>query len=183
VFKKIVALTVVVVFLSVFSASAFPLQAQEAPGAIEQTGKAGAQGGSSILPIVLIGVGVLAVAAVLIFVVLKTTYDVTGSWVFSFTGPSTEQFQINFTGTKESGTWAFALVPAMTGTYTVSDKALTMTMPGSSLYHGSGTFTSKDAMGGTWVEGSSTWNWTATRGTLASSHNSTQGILGKQISK
>jgi hypothetical protein len=29
-----------------------------------------------------------------------------------------------------------------------------------------GTFTSKDIMSGTWVQGGITWSWTATRGTL-----------------
>ena len=36
---------------------------------------------SSALPIILIGVGVAAVAAVLFLVVLKTKYDITGEWL------------------------------------------------------------------------------------------------------
>jgi hypothetical protein len=182
--KKIIALTVMVAFFSVISAAAFPLRAQELPGAVEQTGKAGAQGGgSSILPIVLIGVGVLAVAAVLIFVVFKTTYDVTGSWVFVFTGPYSSTYQTDFTGTKESGTWVWTHSTGTQGTYTVSDKTLTMTPKVGDNWSAtiSGTFTGKDTMSGTWIQSGTTWNWTATRGTSTTKIDQAQpqqAILG-----
>ena len=55
--------------------------AEQAPRFIEEEGDGGYQAKKkSILPIILIGVGVVAVAAVLFLVVLKTKYDIIGSW-------------------------------------------------------------------------------------------------------
>jgi hypothetical protein len=181
--RKIIALTVMIAFFIVFSASAFPLRAQETPGAIEKTGKAGTQGGGgSILPIVLIGVGVLAIAAVLIFVVFKTTYDVTGSWVLIFNGYTAMPYQTDFVGTKESGTWSWPHTnPSVNkGTYTVSDKTLTMVVT-SGIYTAqiSGTFTDKDTLSGTWSQDGSTFNWSATRGTAATKIDPSQAQQAK----
>jgi hypothetical protein len=161
--KKTVALTIMIVFVCVFTASAYPLHAQETPGAVERVGKASAQsGGGSILPIVLIGVGVLAVAAVLIFVVFKTTYDITGTWTFIITnGSASEPLIFIFTGTKDSGTWTVSGAPTALGTYTVSDKNVTIAVTTEPSLHIAGTFTGKDSMSGTW--GSSGVTWTATR--------------------
>ena len=124
----------------------------------------------SILPWVLIGVGVLAVTAVVLFVwpgILKTKYDVTGSWVFVITGPYIATYQTDFTGTKKSGNWVWAHSPSTKGTYTVDGKKLTM-VPGAGdgwTATITGTFTSKDAMSGTWIQDGNTWSWIATRGT------------------
>jgi hypothetical protein len=186
--KKSVAVAVASVFFMVIGVAAYPLHAQEQPGAIEQSGKANVQsGGGSILPIVLIGVGVLAIAAVLIFVVFKTTYDITGSWVFVFTGTGGNagdgSDQITFTGTKDSGTWAFVPNSNYNGTYTVTDKTVSMPVTGEPTFHGNGTFTAKDTMTGTWVEGADTWSWTATRGTLPASVLGTLATPGKHSTK
>jgi hypothetical protein len=184
-FKKMIALTVMAAFFSVISVAAFPLQAQELPGAVEKAGPTTVQsGGGSILPIVLIGVGVLAVAAVLIFVVFKTSYDIVGTWTFVFTGSTTLTLSFTFTGTKESGTWVIntpvsnANTPAGTSasgpasrlavatptyTYTVVGKNVTMAITGVPQIAISGQFTAANTMTGTWIESSKSWSWTATR--------------------
>ena len=57
--------------------------AEQTSNFIEQEGSLGYHAkGKSILPIILIGVGVVAVAAVLFLVVLKTKYDITGEWKY-----------------------------------------------------------------------------------------------------
>jgi hypothetical protein len=182
-FKKIVAFTVIVAFFSLIGASAYPLQAQEQPGAVEKPGTPAATvQKSSILPIVLIGVGVLAVAAVLIFVVFKTSYDITGSWVLVLAGSGDHTFQANFSGTKESGNWIFATHPSSGGTYTVSGSAVTMTYTGTQSVI-NGTFTDKDTMSGTWVDGSYHYTWTGTRGTLTATTTPQQGSTGKPLTE
>ena len=55
--------------------------AEQGPRFIEEEGDSGYLAKKkSILPIILIGVGVVAVAAVLFLVVLKTSYDIVGTW-------------------------------------------------------------------------------------------------------
>jgi hypothetical protein len=163
-FRKLVSMAMVVVFVSVLSAAAFPLHAQEAPGAVEKAGPATVQkSGGSILPIVLIGVGVLAVAAVLIFVVFKTSYDITGTWAFVITnGSDAETLMFIFTGTKTSGTWTIQSAPSTLGTYTVSDKNVSIIVTAESNMPITGAFTDKDTMAGTWPTGTHV-TWTATR--------------------
>jgi hypothetical protein len=86
--QKWIALLVTLTFMWLLQVSTMPMAAANAP---EQIGSAGAEQGpdyveavghkvapakkKSILPIILIGVGVVAVAAVLFLVVLKTKYD------------------------------------------------------------------------------------------------------------
>jgi hypothetical protein len=183
-FGKRVAVIILIVFSSIITGAAYPLHAQETPGAIEKTGQASVQsGGGSILPIVLIGVGVLAVAAVLIFVVFKTSYDITGSWVFVFTGPATYTYQATFTGTKDSGTYLFPATPMISGTYTVSDKAVTMAVTADTAIVFTGSFTSKDAMSGNWTQDAFHYTWTATRGTLTTSPRQAPAISGSLVGK
>ncbi|MBN2399329.1 MAG: hypothetical protein JXI33_03210 [Candidatus Aminicenantes bacterium] len=185
--QKWIALLVVCTFLWLMQVSTMPMAAASTSG---QTGVASAEQGpdyveavshkaapakkKSILPWILIGVGLLTVTAVVLFLVVLKNYDVTGSWVFVLTGPSSETHQTNFTGTKKSGNWVWAHDPSTKGTYTVDGKNLTM-VPG--IGDGwtatiTGTFTSKDAMSGTWIQSGYTWNWTATRGTSPSGINS-----------
>jgi hypothetical protein len=182
--KKTIALVVVFAFLWVFTAASFPLFAQEAPGAVEKAApSAPAVGnGGSILPWVLIGVGVVAVALVLILIVFKTTYDITGAWTINFTGGGAITRTVTFSGTKDSGTWTMAsfniiagnstpadltqraVVSQFTGTYTVDGKNVTMTQNNIANVTISGTFSDKDTMSGTWVLYGVTMQWTATRG-------------------
>jgi hypothetical protein len=160
--KKAIAIFVAVALFSVFSASAFPLHAQEIPGAIEKTGPAAPpRGGSSILPWVLIGVGAVAIALVLILVVFKS-YDITGTWLFVLSdGHETESLSLTFSGAKESGTWTVTGAAITLGTYTVDGKNVTMVISsnGETI---TGSFTDKNSMSGTWgpITGVT---WTATR--------------------
>jgi hypothetical protein len=111
---------------------------------------------------VLIGVGVVAVAAVLILVVFKTTYNIVGTWTFVFTGPYDTTVHYTFVGDKKSGTWS-EVSGGDKGTYTVDGKNATMTVTASPTTVFTGQFTGKDTMTGTWVWETMTWNFTATR--------------------
>jgi hypothetical protein len=174
--KKWIALFVALTFMWLLQVSTMPVAAA---GTTEQVGSASAEQGpdfveaaghkvapapkKSILPIILIGVGVVAVAAVLILVVFKTKYDITGSWTFIFTGPSSVIFTITFTGTKASGNYVTAGNSGLAGTYIVEDKNVTLTVNSFPTIQFSGQFTDKDTMTGTYVEGSAHYTWTATR--------------------
>jgi hypothetical protein len=178
--RKWIALLVAVTFIWLLQASTMPLPAA---GSTEQVGSANAEQGpgyveavghkyvpvpkKSILPYVLIGVGVVAVAAVLFLVVLKTSYDIIGSWDFVFTGSTSETHIITFSGTKTSGTWLFEDATWFTGKFTVDGKKIVMSINGNPAAQISGQFTGKDAMNGTWVDGSKSWSWTATRNEAA----------------
>jgi hypothetical protein len=183
--QKWIALLVTLTFMWLLQVSTMPMAAA---GTTEQAGLVNAEQGPgyveaaghkyvpppkrSILPYILIGVGVVAVAAVLFLVVLKTKYDITGSWTFVFVGPSQVTYVLTFTGTKASGSFKFDIVPAYTGPYTVDGKNVTMSIPGFTGLQFSGQFTAKDTMTGTWIDGSATYNWTATRNATAAVVNS-----------
>ena len=166
--EKWIALFVALTFIWLMQVSTMPIAAA---GTAEQIGSANAEQGpdfiesespkaspaakKSILPYVLIGVGVVAVAAVLFLVVLKTKYDPVGSW----SGPMSS-IKDNwtgyavFSGNKESGTiiyhdYSLTNVP---GTYTVDGKNITfaLNLGGSETVTFIGTFASKDKMSGTW---------------------------------
>jgi hypothetical protein len=119
-------------------------------------------GEKSILPYVLIGVGTCAVGAILLLVVLKTNYDIVGSWRFVFFQPETEIYTLVFSGTKASGNFSFDVSYSAGGTYTVDGKNVTMAIkvPGNQI---TGRFIDKDTMTGTWGTYAGTVNWTATR--------------------
>ena len=185
--KKWIALLAMVTFVWLLQVSARPLAASETseqiaaadtepgPNFVERTGVAGpAAAKKSVLPYVLIGVGVVAVVAVLFLVVLKTDYDITGSWDFVFTvGSTSATLKFTFTGTKDSGSYMTAENPMFTGSYTVDKKNVSMTINNDPTIQFSGQFTEKDKMTGIYIQDSSNLTWTATRGAAASLVNPT----------
>ena len=90
--QKWIAVLVTLAFMWLLQVSTMPLaaastveqissaNAEQGPDFVEAVGyKAAPAAKKSILPIVLIGLGVVAVAAVLFLVVLKTKYDIIGT--------------------------------------------------------------------------------------------------------
>ena len=164
--------------------------AELAPGCIEHEGNSSYTAKKkSILPIVLIGVGVVAVAAVLILVVFKTKYDIRGTWTVnaSWTGISpSAPFTLVFTGSsKDSGT--FLENNHWNGTFTASGKNATWKytdFPAQNMIF-TGTFTGKDSITGTMTEAyaPTTGTFTATRTAAATTGigNSGPGGTGKEI--
>jgi hypothetical protein len=179
--QKWIALLVTCTFIWLLQVSTMPVAAagapeqisaastEQAPDFIEEEDDGGYQAKkSSILPIVLIGVGVAAAAAVLFLVVLKTSYDITGTWTVTDTvinDPTT----IVFSGSKKSGT--LDLTDFLdTGTYTVDGKKVhfEFNTPGHNYnFVFDGQFDSKDKMSGTmkyyWngaVDAEGTWTGT-----------------------
>ena len=98
--------------------------AEQAPSFIEEEGDSSFQPKKkSIIPIILIGVGVAAVVAVLFLVVFKTKYDIVGTWDFNFTSTSpahTWTWSLLFQGDKKSGTFIDEFNDM--GTYKVDNK-------------------------------------------------------------
>ena len=161
--QKWIALAVVVTFMWLLQVSAMPLaaenSAEQGPGYVEAAGRQIAPPAKkSILPVILIGVGVVAVAAVLFLVVFKTTYDITGNWTFIFTGPTNETYVLTFSGSKESGTFVFAAVPMFNGTYAVDGKNVTMTVTLVPTIEFKGQFTNKDTMKRTRLQMVGVWD-------------------------
>jgi hypothetical protein len=197
--QKLIALSVVFAFLCLLQVSTMPLRAEQSPGQSETTMKSAEQGPNfveeegapyaakkkSILPVVLIGLGVVAVAAVLILVVFKTKYNPVGTW----TGPMASQTQnwtgkFVFSGDKKSGTVLYSdpWVTNKSGTYTVDAKNISMTVNNSGqIIAWTGTFTSKDAMSGTWVNNNYTYihgTWQVTRSATAALPPTPQSLAG-----
>lgn len=90
------------------SETGYSVKAEPGPDFVEAAGqKAAPAAKKSILPYILIGVGAVAVAAVLLLVVFKTNHDVTGTWAGTETtyggAPSYSHLFI-FRGDKKSGT-------------------------------------------------------------------------------
>lgn len=140
--QKWVALAVIFTFMGLLQVSAMPLRADQSPGqagtTIEDAEQAPnfieEEGGGviqprkkSILPILIGVVAVGAIAAVLFLVVLKTKYDIVGTWDFNFSSASpahTWVWTLTFSGDKKSGTFVDNF--SDTGTYSVSDKDVTI---------------------------------------------------------
>jgi hypothetical protein len=180
--QKLIALSVAVAFLCLLQASTMPLRAEQSPGQSETTMKSAEQGPNfieeegapyaakkkSIVPIVLIGVGVIAVAAVLVLVVFKTSYNITGTWTihidFTTAGYTDYTSTWVFTGSKESGTFvehdAGSTYP---GTYTVTNKKDVWFKYASYSDTYVGQFTSKNQMSGTFSTSSYNGTWSATK--------------------
>jgi hypothetical protein len=132
--QKWIALFVALTFIWLMQVSTMPVaaagtagqasvaSAEQGPDYVEAVGhKVPPVKKKSILPLVLIGVGVVAVAAVLFLVVLKTNYDITGTWSLTYVFPGNSfTYDTTFTGTKESGT--MNMNSSVSGPYTVDGK-------------------------------------------------------------
>jgi hypothetical protein len=189
--QKRIAILVTLTFVWLLQVSTMPVAAanapeqissassEQGPRVIEEEGDSGYHAKKkSIMPIILIGVGVVAIAAVLFLVVLKTTYDIVGTWDESNTMFS-EGTTIHFNGDKKSGTLDME-VYSDTGTYSVDGKNVhfEFNTPG----HGynfvyDGQFDDKDNMSGTvkYYEGSTV----AEQGTWSANRVSTSAGSGK----
>ena len=141
--KKVLAIIAVVSFSFLTNVAAFPLKAetaapvqqavsvsQDQPGAIEQGSPSGyyaKKKSSPIIPIIIGLVVVGAVVAVLVLVVLKTKYDVRGTWTIThivpWWYPLVESWDITFSGDKKSGTFIDDYYDI--GVYTVDGKSTT----------------------------------------------------------
>jgi len=180
--KKWTALFVAMTFLWLLQISAMPLQGEhspdqsdttietpeKAPDFIEEEGAPNTAKKKSIMPIVLIGLGVVAVAAVVALVVLKTSYDITGTWTinidFTTAGYTDYTSTWVFTGTKESGTFVENdQGTTYNGTYTVTNKKEVWFKYNSYSDTYVGKFDSKDKMSGTFSTATYNGTWTATK--------------------
>jgi hypothetical protein len=180
--QRWIALLVTLTFMWLLQVSTMPVTAAEAatpavaadagqgPDHYEAVGqKAAPAKKGSILPWVLVGVGVVAVTAVVLFLFVLNKYDITGTWNFIFTSAyATQAIVITYTGDKKSGTFTMAGLPQSGGTYAVDGKKVTMLPTYFPEVTFVGEFTSKDAMSGTLTEEGEVMNWTATRGAAAS---------------
>jgi hypothetical protein len=175
--QKWIALLVVCTFMWLMQVSTMPVAAA---GTTEQISSASAGQGpdyyeavgqkaapakkKSMLPWILIGVGVIAVSAALYFFVLKTNYDIRGTWYFTTlwgSNPATN-FSLIFTGDKKTGTYSEG---ALNGPYTVDGKNVTWSHPLFNMVF-TGKFTGKDSLSGTMtsnIPGSYTGTFTAVR--------------------
>lgn len=182
--QKWIAFFAALAFLWLAQVSAMPLaaagateqlsaaSAEQGPNFVEQEGSSGYHAKKkSILPVILIGVGVAAVAAVLILVVFKTKYDITGNWqyYYKWDDKSTTDgpFGLVFTGEKNSGQLIFHddMSADMNGTYTANEKNVTFIINSNHAWNHSGSFESKDKMSGrfTYPSRIGTGTWYATR--------------------
>jgi hypothetical protein len=174
--QKMIAAFVVFTFLSLLQISAMPQPAEQSPGQagtsiaspekapnfIEEEGNTGYQPRKkSMLPIILGVVAVGAVVAVLVLVVLKTKYDITGRWTLTwkYEGESQNSNTITFTGDKKTGTFT---IGTANGTYTVDGKNVTWTYSGGDTVY-TGTFTDKTHMSGTQVSFDFPGTWSAVK--------------------
>ena len=186
--QKWIAWIVALTFMWLLQVSAMPLaaagsteniskvSADQGPDYYEAVGpKAAPAKKKSILPWILIGVGVLTVTAVVLFLFVLNGYDITDIWQGHTHYNELDldyDFLFTFTGKKKSGTVVESEWGG-TGTYTVDGKNVTITIlwDNGNSGHFTGTFTSKDTMSGTFYETlwANTGTWTATRGSAAAS--------------
>lgn len=180
--RKWIAVLVAFTFMGLLQVSAMPVAAantteqissansEQGPNFIEEEGDSGfVAKKKSILPYVLIGVGAAALGAILFLVVLKTSYDIVGSWTEIDTIYTAGATTIVFSGDKSSGTLALVEFDD-TGTYTVDGKTVhfEFSVVGyTSKWVFDGQFDDKDKMSGTLqylnngaVEDTGTWQAT-----------------------
>lgn len=160
--RKPISLILIFAYAVLLQAAAQPLRAERAPAPAENSLSAPEQGPSvveeegggaaparkrSIVPI-LIGVAAAgAIAAFVALVVLKTKYDIVGSWEFAFTSTApahTWTWTLVFKGDKKSGTFTDA---GDTGKYTVSEKDVRLAYDDWDIVL-TGRFDAKDKMSG-----------------------------------
>lgn len=175
--QKWIAWLVIGTFVWLLQVSTMPVAAA---GTTEQVSSVGSEQGpdyyeaigqkaapakkKSILPYVLIGVGVVAVTAVVLFLVLKSSYDITGTWNFTFTyGGANSTYVITFTGDKKSGSFSCSVNPNLSGIYEVDVEKVNLILTVNPSKPFSGQFSDKNTMNGTMIEGANTYTWTATR--------------------
>jgi hypothetical protein len=105
----------------------------------------------SMLPAILIGAGILAATAVVLFlVVIKKDYDIRGTWKIEYLrndGSVWDTTNATFSGTKESGTVVSSA--GATSTYTVVGKTVSWPLGGNWAKH-TATFTGEGTLSGTW---------------------------------
>ena len=178
--QKRIAWFVVLAFMWLLQVSTMPLaaattsehvsaaNAEQTPSFVERVKASGSPAkGKSILPYVLIGAGVIAVAAILVLVVFKTQYDIVGTWtihiIYDDEGNPWDAITV-FSGDKKSGTTRDDY--GDTGTYTVHGNNVTFTLIWSdTIMTFTGEFDGKDEMSGSFDEASKwTGTWTAVRG-------------------
>lgn len=140
--QKWIALLVIFTFMWLLQASATPLgaanardeeqigsaNAEQAPYYVEKAGSAASHAKKSPLLPIMIGVAAAAVvAAILILVVFKTNYDITGEWTMNYSIPgfSLTTYPITFTGDKKAGT---ALMHDLAGIYAINGKKVTISL-------------------------------------------------------
>jgi hypothetical protein len=159
--QKWIAFLVILTFVWLLQVSAMPMAAavateqiasantESAPDFYEAIAQNAAPAKKkSILPLVIIGVGVVAVAAVLFLVVLKTSYDITGEWTMNYQIPEwpLATYPITFTGDKKAGT---ASMNGTNGTYIVDGKNVIINLiQNSNRWEFIGKFTTKDCLEG-----------------------------------
>jgi hypothetical protein len=184
--QKWIALLVVCTFIWLLQVSTMPVAAANGP---ERISSASAEQGpdyyesvsqkavvakkKSILPFILIGLGLITVTAVVLVVLLISKYDITGSWQMTYTwaGETPGTVTLTFTGDKKSGT--FISSSGGSGNYSVDSKNVTWTYSAYGARY-TGTFTDKKNISGTMVSGSGTMTgtWFAIKNSSAASYNS-----------
>ena len=195
--QKWIALFVALTFMWLLQVSTMPVTAADSreqvrsassepgPDSYEVAGyKAGPAEKKSILPIILIGVGVIAVAAVLFLVVLKTNYDITGTWTItaSWSDGSGGSVVNEFVGDKKSGDVHLVLngSSAKWGEYTVDGKTVTFSILWATY---TGEFTDKTHMSGTMTSGSDTGTWTALKTSDTTIATPAAGVMNRQTAE
>ena len=199
--QKWIAVLVTLTFMWLLQASTMPVaaastteqiasaNAEQAPGFIEEEGDVSSPAKKkSILPIILIGVGVAAVAAVLFLVVLKTKYDIMGTWTVSYkwTGGTSGTTNMVFIGDRKSGD--VKMLNVKFGTYTVDGKKVTWTVSFIVTATYVGEFTDKTHMSGTMtntLNASGTWTAVQTAAAATASPADPRSVVGlpSQIEK
>ena len=172
--QKWIAVLVTLTFIWLLQVSTMPLaaantteqiasaNAEQAPSFIEEEEDSSFQPKKkSIMPIILIGVGVAAVAAVLFLVVLKTKYDITGAWTLTWKYEEEDQNSntITFMGDKKSGTFK---IGTASGTYSVDNKKVQWIYSGGETIY-TGEFTDKTHMSGTMLSYGYNGTWSAVK--------------------
>ena len=192
--QKMIAAFVACAFLSLLQISAMPQPAEPSPGQagtsmsspekapnfIEEEGNTGYQPKKkSMLPIILGVVAVGAIVAVLVLVVLKTKYDITGKWTLTwqYDGDPQSSNTITFTGDKKTGTFVIGIA---NGNYTVDGKNVSWTYSGDDTVY-TGNFTDKTHMSGTQVSFDFNGTWSAVK-QAASAGFGTTAAAGKSAS-